>query len=93
MSGEWRVASGDSSRTQRQRTKDFWVCDLDEVDFVVGAEGLDKFDVLSLGACLDENAQMGLTFVEGLGTLADTTSETIVLQGVFYDLICGCTVG
>lgn len=77
------------SRAQRQRTKDFWVRDLDEANLAVGAEGLDEFDILGLGACVDKNAQIGLAFVEGFGTLAKATSEAIVLQGVFYDLLYG----
>lgn len=54
---------------------------------MIGAEGLDEFDVLGLCARLDENAQVGLAFVKGLCTLAEATSKTIVLQGVLDHLL------
>jgi hypothetical protein len=68
-------------------TKDLSISDLDQVDFVLGTEGLDEFDVFSLGASLDENAKMGLAFVKGLGTLAEAASETVVDEGIFQDLL------
>jgi hypothetical protein len=34
--------------TPQLHTEARWVCDLDEVNVVLGAEGLDEFDVLGL---------------------------------------------
>ena len=70
-------------------TEDLGVSDLDQVDFVLGAQGLDEFDVLCLGARLDEHAEVGLAFVQGLGALAETTSKTVVDEGVLQDLLRG----
>lgn len=54
---------------------------------MLGAEGLDELDVFGLGAGLDEDAEVGLTLVESLGALAETTSETVVLERVLQDLL------
>ena len=43
-----------------------------------GAEGLDELDVFGLGACLVEDAKVGLSLIEGLGGLTQTTSKTVV---------------
>lgn len=63
------------------------VGDLDEVDLVLRAERLDELDVLRLRARLDEDAQVGLALVKRLGALAETTSETVVNEGVLQDLL------
>ena len=68
-------------------TEDLGVADLDEVDLVLSAEGLNELDVLGLRAGLDENAKVGLTLVEGLGTLAETASETVVNECVLQNLL------
>ena len=68
-------------------TEDLGVTDLDEVDLVLGTEGLNELDVLSLRASLDEDAKVGLTLIEGLGALTETTSETVVDEGVLQDLL------
>ena len=63
------------------------VTDLDQVDLVLRAEGLDELDVLGLSAGLDEDAKVSLTLVESLGTLAETTSETVVNECVLQNLL------
>ena len=68
-------------------TEDLGVTDLDEVDLVLGTEGLNQLDVLGLSAGLDEDAEVGLTLVEGLGALAETAGETVVNEGVLQDLL------
>lgn len=70
-------------------SEDLSISDLDEVDFVLGAESLNELDVLGLRAGLDENAQMGLALVEGLGALTETASETVVDESVLQDLLRG----
>lgn len=67
--------------------EDLGVTDLDQVDLVLSAEGLNELDVLGLSACLDEDAQVGLALVQGLGALAETAGETVVNEGVFQDLL------
>ena len=67
--------------------EDFRVSNLDEVDFVLGAESLDKFEVFCLGVGFDEDAKVSLTLVESLGTLAETTSETVVNECVLQNLL------
>ena len=62
------------------------VSDLDEVDLVLIAESLDELDVLLLGASFVQDAEMGLTFVKGLGALAQTTGETVVDHGLLENL-------
>ena len=71
-------------------TEYFGVTDLDQVDLVLGAKGLDELNVLGLGASLDEDAKVGLTLVEGLGALAETTGEAVMLERDFENLLCGC---
>ena len=63
------------------------VTDLDQVDLVLRAEGLDELDVLGLSARLDEDAQVRLALVKRLRALAETASETVVDEGVLQDLL------
>ena len=68
-------------------SKHLRVSDLDQVDLVLRAEGLNELDVLSLRAGLDEDAQVRLALVQGLGALAEATSQTVVNEGVLQDLL------
>jgi len=63
------------------------VSNLDQIGTVLGAKGLDEFDVFSLSAGLDENTEVGLPLVEGLGALTKTTSETIMDKCIFQNLL------
>ena len=67
------------------------VTDLDQVDFVLRAQGLDELDVLGLRARLDEDAQVSLTLVERLGTLTETAGKTVVNERVLQDLLQSMT--
>ena len=67
--------------------KNLRVSDLDQVDLVLGAKSLNELDVLGLSAGLDEDAKVSLTLVESLGTLAETTSETVVNECVLQNLL------
>jgi len=67
--------------------QDFRIPNFDQVDLVLGAESLDKFDVFCLSASLDENAQVGLALVQGLGALAETASKTVVNESVLQHLL------
>ena len=44
-------------------SKNLCVADLDQVDAVVGAQRLDELDVFSLGAGINEDAEVCLTLV------------------------------
>ena len=68
-------------------TEDLGVTDVDEVDLVLGTESLNELDVLGLRAGLDEDAKVGLTLVEGLGALTETTGETVVNECVLQNLL------
>ena len=68
-------------------TEDLGVSDLDKVDFVLSAERLNELNILGLRAGLDENAQMGLALVQGLGALTETASETVMDEGVLQNLL------
>ena len=63
------------------------VTDLDQVDFVLRAQGLDELDVLGFGARLDEDAQVRLALVKRLRALAETASKTVMDEGVLQDLL------
>ena len=67
--------------------KNLRVSNLDEVDFVLGAESLNKLEVLSLCAAFDEDAKMGLALVKGLGALTKSTSKTVVNESVLQNLL------
>jgi hypothetical protein len=54
---------------------------------MLGAEGLDEFDVLSFGTSFDEDAKVGLAFVKGFRALSETTSQTVVNECVLQDLL------
>lgn len=68
-------------------TEDLCVTDLDQVDLVLGAEGLDELDVLGLCARLDEHAQVGLALVEGFSALAEASGKSVVDERVLQDLL------
>ena len=68
-------------------TEDLGVSNLDEVDFVLGAESLDELDVFGLSAGLDEDTEVGLALIEGLGALAEATGEAVVNESVLQDLL------
>lgn len=51
------------------------------------AKSLDKLDVLLLGAGLDEDTEVSLTSVEGLGALSETSGKSIVDEGLLEDLL------
>lgn len=63
-------------------TKLLAISNLDERDLVLGAKSLDKLLVGILIAVLVENAHVSLATVESLGGLAETTSKTVVDEGV-----------
>lgn len=63
------------------------VRDFDEVDFMFGAEGLNEFDVFGFRASLDEDTQVGLTFVQSFRAFTQTSSKTIVNQRIFQNLL------
>ena len=63
------------------------VGDLDELDVVLKAEGLNELDVRGLLAVLSQNAKVSLATIKGLGALVQTTSKTIVDQSTLQDLL------
>ena len=67
--------------------EDLGISDLDQVDFVLSAESLDKLEVFGLSAGLYENAEMGLALVESLGAFAEATGETVVNESVLQNLL------
>lgn len=67
--------------------------DLQELDLVLGTEGLDETKVLLLLAGLGENTEMGLAAVKSLDTLAETTGETVVVERATKDLNQGSLGG
>jgi hypothetical protein len=68
-------------------TKDLGVTDLDQIDLVFGTEGLNQLDILGLSAGFYENAEMGGAFVKGLGAFTQATSQPVVDEGIFQDLL------
>ena len=63
------------------------VTDLDQVDFVLRAQGLDELDVLGLSARLDEHAQMRLALVQRLRALTQPARETVVNERRLQNLL------
>lgn len=68
-------------------SEDLGVTDFNEVDLVLGAECLDELEILCFRAGLDENAEMCLALVKGLGALTEPPGETVVEERVFQDLL------
>jgi hypothetical protein len=60
---------------------------LDEGDLVLGAQSDDELLVSLLLAALVEDTHVGLTAVEGLGSLTQTTGKTVVDQGDAEDTL------
>ena len=56
---------------------------------MLSTESLNELDVLGFRTGLDENAKVGLTLVEGLGTLTETTSKAVMNECVLQDLLNG----
>lgn len=67
--------------------EDLGISNLDEVDLVLGAESLDELDVFGLSAGLNQDGKMGLALVKGLGTLAKTTSKTVMDESILQHLL------
>jgi len=65
------------------------VGDLNEGDFVLGTQGLDELLVCIFVAVFVENAHVGLTTVEGLGSLTEATGKTVMNEGVAEDALQG----
>lgn len=82
----WVALSVDLAETS-PGTQGLGVRDLEEVDLVLVAKSLDKLDVLLLGAGLDEDTEVSLTSVEGLGALSETSGKSIVDEGLLEDLL------
>jgi len=66
---------------------------LHEVDFVVSAEGFNEFAVLLFVAVLGEHAEVGKTFVKGLGSLVEATGKSVVDERVLEHLLEGFFLG
>lgn len=64
-------------------SKQFCVGNFNEIDFVFSAEGFNEFDVFGLSTGLNEDAQMRLTLVQGLGTFTQSPRKTIVYKSIF----------
>lgn len=60
---------------------------LDQVDLTLSAESFDELDVLRLSATFVEHTEMGLTLVEGLGGLSQTSSKTVNDQRTLENLL------
>ena len=82
-----RVALAVDLAEASPRAENLGVSNLDEVDFVLGTESLNKLKVLSLCAAFDEDAKMGLALVKGLGALTKSTSKTVVNESVLQNLL------
>ena len=54
---------------------------------MLSTESLNELDVFGFRAGLDEDAKVGLAFVECLGTLTKTTSKTVVYERVLQNLL------
>ena len=68
-------------------TENFRVTDLDQVDLVLGTEGLNQFDVLGLGTSFDEDTQVSLTLIESFSGFSEATGKTIMKEGSLQDLL------
>jgi hypothetical protein len=67
--------------------QDLRVSDLNEGNGMGGAKCLDELDILRLRASLNEHTKVGLTSIQGLCALAQTTSKTVVLKRLLQDLL------
>ena len=62
------------------------VFNLDQGDVVLSTEGLNELTVSRLCAVGGQHAEMGLTLVQGLSSLVQTTGQTIIDQSFLQDL-------
>jgi hypothetical protein len=62
------------------------VSDLDEIDLMVRAECLNELDILCLGVGLDEDTNVGLSLIQGLCALSETSSQAVVLKANLQNL-------
>jgi hypothetical protein len=68
-------------------SQDLRVSNLNEGNGMGGAKCLDELDILRLRASLNEHTKVGLTSIQGLCALAQTTSKTVVLKRLLQDLL------
>lgn len=62
---------------------------LQEVDSVLSAQGLNETHVGGLIAVLSQDAQVSSPLVQGLGALRESTCNTVMNEGLFEDLLQG----
>ena len=67
--------------------QDFCVSDLNEWNGMGGAKCFDELDILRLRASLDKHTKVGLTPIQRLCALAQTTRKTVVLKRLLQDLL------
>ena len=67
--------------------QDLRVSYLDKGNGMRGAKRFDELDVFCLRASLNEHTKVGLTPIQGLCALPQTTSKTVVLKRLFQDLL------
>merc|ERR1719348_932433 len=63
--------------------------DLDQRDSVFHAQGSNQLLVHGLVAVFGKNAQEGLAFVQGLGSLAESAGKSISDEGLLEDFLDG----
>jgi len=67
--------------------QDLCVSDLNEWNGMGGAKCFDELDILRLRASLDKHTKVGLTPIQRLCALAQTTRKTVVLKRLLQDLL------
>lgn len=82
-----RVALTVDLAQTRPGTEDFRISNFDEVDLVLRTERFNELKILRFGTSFDENAKVGLTFVECFGAFTQSAGETIVYERVLQDLL------
>ena len=70
-------------------TKFFGISNLDEGDFMLSTQGFNQSNVFLLFAAFSQHAEMGITTIEDLDGLTESTGKTVVDEGATEDFAEG----
>lgn len=82
-----RIAFAVNLAKTRPGPQELGIPNLDKIYFMLSAERLDELEIFRFCTGLNKDAQMCLPLIQGLGTLTQAASKTIMYEGVLQNLL------